>query len=110
MFARVRNTAARVEELATLDPTSGATTVLGTVGTLTSWSIEAAIDNDQDRLFVLGYDAAQRGHLYTLNSITGALLETVPLAAPLDVQTPGGLVLAGGRLYAFRGTSALERQ
>ncbi len=92
------------EELVVIDPATGTQVVRGIVGDMTAWSLEAAIDNVNDRLYVL----ASRGKtwsVYTLDSLTGALLDKQPLSYG-DI---GGLVTTStGALVGFRWNETTE--
>ena len=68
------------EEMVSVDPATGSETVLGTVGDLQYWSAQTAIDNTQNRLYVVGTDSAGQGQLWVMDSLTGALLDTIALS------------------------------
>jgi hypothetical protein len=94
------------EELVIYEPFSQTATVIGTVGTLEWWSNQTAIDNDLDRFYAAGTDAVGDTQLWVLDSLTGGLIDTVPLGTEtLEAMTLGP---NGHLLYiAWNGTEEL---
>lgn len=75
------------EEMLRIDPLTGTTTVVGTVGDLTSWSTVARINRTNDLVYVIGQDGAGQSKLYMLDGKTGSLIKTTPTAAyPTDAE------------------------
>ncbi|MCB9792384.1 MAG: hypothetical protein H6741_06615 [Alphaproteobacteria bacterium] len=86
-----------VEELVRIDPTSGADTVIGVVGDLTTWGRQTAIDVSTDTLYVLGADPNERWFIYEMDAQNGTLLAKTPCPpGPLGVQlTSRGTLVYG---------------
>lgn len=106
------------EELSVIDPATGAVTVRGTVGGFAVWSNESAIDNAHDRLYVIGTDEPgfdpmagpdpnAPWSVFTLDSLTGALLDTKPLSPPESGLT-GVVTTSAGDLVGFRWNGSQE--
>ncbi len=68
------------EEVVRMDPATGMQTVIGIAGTLAYWSGTTALAPGSDSLYVFGWDAADDYWLWTVDAITGAVLDTAPLA------------------------------
>ncbi len=63
------------EQMLQIDTTSGAATEIGTVGDLQFWSTVADVNLTNDRAYVIGTNAANENKLYTLDTVTGALVD-----------------------------------
>jgi hypothetical protein len=68
------------EQMLRIDTTTGEATELGIVGDLQYWSSTADINVTNDRAHVIGINAANENKLYTLDTMTGALLDEVLVA------------------------------
>lgn len=68
------------EQMLRIDPLTGVATELGIVGDLQFWSSTADINVTNDRAYVIGINAANENKLYTLDTMTGALLDEVLVA------------------------------
>lgn len=77
------------EEMVELDPMTGAIAVRGTVGDLLMWSNVTVLNPSNDNLYVVGITAAEQDKLYTMDSATGELLYSLPVA---DYPTEATLV------------------
>lgn len=103
-FASIRwNSDNMTEEYYWIDFITGETKVIGTVGDL-HWLnafSPAAVDNSTKQLFVIGYDADQVGKVYTLDSITGELIDSVVFPD----SDPDAVTVASGQLLGFRWNS-----
>jgi outer membrane protein assembly factor BamB len=98
-----------VEEYDWIDVLSGAQENVGTVGDLATWTMKTlAVDHQQDRLYVLGFDAAQQQKLYVLDSKTGALDHDVAVACGSTFSGLG--VTADHALLAFSWNAATTKE
>jgi len=68
------------EQMLRIDTTTGVATELGLVGDLQTWATTADINITNDRAHVVGINAAMESKLYTLDTITGALLDETLVA------------------------------
>jgi hypothetical protein len=68
------------EQMLRIDTMTGIATELGVVGDLQSWSSTADVNVTNDRAHVIGINAANENKLYTLDTITGELLDEVLIA------------------------------
>ncbi|MGI9603290.1 MAG: Ig-like domain-containing protein [Acidimicrobiales bacterium] len=72
------------EVLNLIDPATGSVTVIGTVGTLASWSGQTMLSPDGTIFYAVGNASGGGVHVWGVNTTTGALESTTPLPA-----TPG---------------------
>lgn len=68
------------EQMLRIDTMTGVATELGIVGDLQTWATTADINITNDRAHVVGINAAMENKLYTLDTVTGALLDETLIA------------------------------
>jgi hypothetical protein len=92
-----KNTDRDIEELLSIDPSTGQATVLGDItGLVGTSSGVAALDSANNRFYMFGVDGSSTTRLYISNTQTGALVASPQIArhlAALFVETGTGRLL-----------------
>lgn len=100
------NDAMMKEEMTRIDPTTGATEVIGTVGDLMWWSNEAVYAPGSNTAYVLGApDMAPGQNIYSLDATTGQLIGQHALSLS---QISGLVVNSAGEVLGFRWNGSTE--
>lgn len=80
---------------------NGKKKVLGTVGDMQSWTTNTlAIDHQQERIYIVAFDAANTQKVYSLHAKTGALLADPPVTG-ISATLVGILLVQSGMLVGF---------